>query len=355
MKKCDVIVDLQFGSTGKGAIAGYLANRSGAYDVAVSANMPNAGHTFIDAVGQKMVHKVLPSSLASPHTNTALLAPAAVFNMEQLVKELHALEDFGYTEKLVCIHEHAVLLTPDHKLEEAQLPRPGSTDINTYQLIGSTQQGSAAALMHKIRRDIGHNPTAGAKYGLGTVPESRFIRVVSHAEYLHILATADRVLVEGSQGYSLGLNAGFYPYCTSRDCTTARLLADCLIPPTMVNDVIGTARTYPIRVGGTSGPGYPDQEELSWEQVGQPEERTTVTNRVRRVFTFSEMQMAEAIQQSGPTKIFLNFCNYQTAQENAMLVQLINNMCQEINGFGHVKYTGHGPGIDDIQEVSIGH
>lgn len=355
MKNCDVIVDLQFGSTGKGAIAGYLANVGDGYDVAVSANMPNAGHTFIDALGRKMVHKVLPSALASPYTNIALLAPAAVFSMEQLIKELHALEDFGYTEKHVYIHEHAVLLTPDHKSEEAQEPRPGSTDINSYQSIGSTQQGSAAALMHKIRRDIGHNPTAGAEYGLGTVPQSRFVHVISHGAYLHTLAGAKRVLVEGSQGYSLGLNAGFYPYCTSRDCTTSRLLADCLIPPTLVDKVIGTARTYPIRVGGTSGPGYPDQEELSWEQVGQPEERTTVTNRVRRVFTFSEMQMAEAIQQSAPTEIFLNFCNYQTGQENNILIQLINNMCQEINGFGNVKYTGHGPRIGDIKEISIGH
>ena len=136
MKKCDVIVDLQFGSTGKGAIAGYLANQTN-YDVAVSANMPNAGHTFIDHLGQKMVHKVLPSALASG-TNTALLAPAAVFSMDQLVKELHALEDFGYTEKLVCIHEHATLLTENHKIEET-FARPGSVDLNSYQRIGSTQ------------------------------------------------------------------------------------------------------------------------------------------------------------------------------------------------------------------------
>lgn len=354
MKKCDVIVDLQFGSTGKGAIAGYLANKH-KYDAVVSANMPNAGHTFIDAAGKTFIHKVLPSGLAS-ECAVALIAPAAVFSMEQLVKELHVLEDAGYTEKHVYIHEHAVLLTPDHKLEEAQTPRPGSTDINTYQLIGSTQQGSAAALMHKIRRDINQNPTAVARYGLGlALPDSRFVHVIGHREYLDILADSQRVLLEGSQGYSLGLNAGFYPYCTSRDCTTTRLLADALIPAVAVNQVIGTARTYPIRVGGTSGPGYFDQEEWSWERLGQKAERTTVTNRVRRVFTFSEQQIREAIQQSSPTQIFLNFCNYQTEQENGILIQLINNICRDTNGFGSVKYTGHGPAIGDIKELNIGH
>ena len=349
MKKYDIIVDLQFGSTGKGAIAGYLAGKTN-YDVVVSANMPNAGHTFIDAVGNKFVQKVLPSALASG-TPVALIAPAAVFSIEQLIIELDALEDAGYTGKRVFIHEHAVLLTPDHKLEET-IVRPGSTDTNSYQSIGSTQQGSAAALMHKIRRDINHNPTVEAKYGLGPINrENSRVSIVSHAHYLALLADAENVLIEGSQGYSLGLNAGFYPYCTSRDCTASRLLADCLVPMHEVRRIIGVARTYPIRVGGTSGPGYPDQRELSWKQMGQPEERTTVTNRVRRVFEFSGMQIAEAIQQSGPNEIFLNFCNYQTEQENGLLVRIIDDICMGTNGFGRVKYLGHGATTNDIKEV----
>ena len=114
---------------------------------------------------------------------------------------------------------------------------------------------------------------------------------------------------------------------------------------------IGVARTYPIRVGGTSGPGYLDQEELSWEQVGQPEERTTVTNRIRRVFEFSAMQIAEAIRQSGPNEIFLNFCNYQTEQENTLLIRLLDKICGDMNGFGRVRYLGHGATIGDIEEI----
>ena len=45
MKKVDVLVGLQFGSEGKGLIAGYLGN-SGLYDTVVNCNMPNAGHTY---------------------------------------------------------------------------------------------------------------------------------------------------------------------------------------------------------------------------------------------------------------------------------------------------------------------
>ncbi len=45
--KVDLVVDLQFGSTGKGLLCGYLSE-SDDYDTVITANMPNAGHTYID-------------------------------------------------------------------------------------------------------------------------------------------------------------------------------------------------------------------------------------------------------------------------------------------------------------------
>ncbi len=77
MNKLDLIVDLQYGSTGKGLIAGYLAEKHG-YDCVVNANMPNAGHTYIDDKGQKMVHKVLPNGIVSPSCDTVLIGPGSV-------------------------------------------------------------------------------------------------------------------------------------------------------------------------------------------------------------------------------------------------------------------------------------
>src|SRR5574337_359110 len=45
--KIDLVMDFQYGSTGKGAIAGYLAKR-GDYDTAVCSFGTQAGHTYID-------------------------------------------------------------------------------------------------------------------------------------------------------------------------------------------------------------------------------------------------------------------------------------------------------------------
>lgn len=69
-----------------------------------------------------------------------------------------------------------------------------------------------------------------------------------------------------------------------------------------------------------SGHGYPDQKELTWQQVtnlsGSPKplfEATTLTKLPRRVFTFSKTNLEDAIKYNQtPHKIFLalNFCNY---------------------------------------------
>lgn len=335
MKKVDVIIDLQFGSTGKGALAGYLAANSN-YDVVVSANMPNAGHTFIDAKGQRMVHKVLPSGISSPDLQWVLIGPGAVLNFERLAFEIDQARRFGYKFK-VGIHENAVVLSDHHKELEGG---------NNYHSIGSTQQGSAEAMMAKIRRDAANSPLVRDILGLDCSV------VVSHSKYLDILHRANHILAEGAQGYSLGINAGFWPYCTSRDCTPARFCADMLIPMSWVKDIYGSARTYPIRVGGTSGPGYRDQEEITWDKLGVTPERTTVTNRERRVFTFSRRQIWEAMFVCQPTSVFLNFCNYMETKTHELgkIIDTIDWFGREL-GCGGVEYLGWGPTVNDIKKI----
>jgi hypothetical protein len=69
-------------------------------------------------------------------------------------------------------------------------------------------------------------------------------------------------------------------------------------------------RTYPIRVGGNSGPGYGDQYEIEWADIGVEPEITTVTKKERRVFTWSDAQYRQALVANQPDIVFLNFCNY---------------------------------------------
>lgn len=358
MTMVTAIVDLQFGSTGKGLMAGYLSKKED-FDMVVSANMPNAGHTFVDSDGRAWVNKVLPSGVYSPSLNIIGIGPGAVFDPAQLVKEINELRERGIRAQII-IHEAAALLSQEHKNMEQKV----------LSSISSTMQGSMAAAVDKMMRSPTGNTAAQRMSQLDEfktaddVPLS--VWVTRHEGWLRHVEAANNILVEGSQGYSLGINAGFYPYCTSRDCTVWRLLADAAVHPTSRFRVIGTARVHPIRVGNTedgwSGGMYPDQEETSWDELGQTPERTTVTNRVRRVFTFSDIQIREAILANRVDEVFLNFCNYNPRlaidivnRVNAIGENVLGDRFnQAMLGPGFpkiVKYLGFGPQAEDILEL----
>jgi len=136
--------------------------------------------------------------------------------------------------------------------------------------------------------------------------------------------------IKDCHNYFVSNHAGYFNVenCTSRECTVSRELMDMGLAPSVVGDVYVVVRPYPIRVGnvvengkivGYSGDVYDDQAEMSWADIrklsGYPsdydlQEITTVTKRVRRVFTFSMEQVKRACRVNGATKIALNFANY---------------------------------------------
>ena len=324
-KKVDVIVGLQFGSEGKGLIAGHLGMQ---YDTVVNCNMPNAGHTYI-LNGKEYIFKVLPNGAIHSNVEQVMIGPDSVFSVKRLFEEAEMIGP-AIWDKLI-IHENAAILRPGHAIAEQGL----------RDRIGSTAQGSAAAMIHKIQRE----PAAI----VGFDPDMLWKNVVDHKTWMEKLRDADSILLEGCQGYSLGLNAGFYPYCTSRDCTPARLLAGTGIPCQWLRDVIGVARLHPIRVGGNSGPGYEDQTELSWADIGIEPELTTVTKRQRRIFEFSRRQMYDAIVACQPDKVFLNFCNYEP-ELSLIILRSINTLLRQYGpDESRVAYSGWGPTDSDIK------
>jgi hypothetical protein len=73
-------------------------------------------------------------------------------------------------------------------------------------------------------------------------------------------------------------------------------------------------------IDGNSGPGYPDQNETTWDEVTRNSgsqspiiEMTSVTRLPRRVFTFSQMNVEHSIRHnraSGQVILSLNFADY---------------------------------------------
>lgn len=341
-----MIVDLQFGSTGKGSIAGYMAHRDQP-DTIITAWSPNAGHTFIDKDGTKYTHTMLANGIVSEQLKTILLGPGSVINYEALVTELEEAKKYlpHLHDVEILIHPHATIVGQEHRDIEAK----------TMGAIGSTKKGSGAALIEKLMR----NPESKivAKDFANELSTDN-IEVVGQYEYYDVLMGAGSVLIEGAQGFSLGINSGFYPYCTSRECTPQQLTVDCALPRDWLiqANVIGTMRTFPIRVNnaqGYSGPCYPDQREIEFSDIPCPPaevERTTVTKLPRRVFTYSHAQTREATQIAQPDEIFINFMNYVDSGWSEEIYVFIDKVRMDLE-HGSIKYLGWGPKVTDIEEL----
>lgn len=349
----NLIIDLQFGSTGKGLIAGYLAKRDQP-DTLVTAWAANAGHTYIDSDGRKFVHTMLANGIVSPGLRSVLLGPGSVIDPVNLAREINEAGDLLQGVEIL-IHPAAAIITQAHRDAEA----------DSMTAIGSTKKGCGAAAIQRIRRQP-HDLNTAFNFHTSRCHPSLSEHGLAHlvakstAIYNDSLYRAKFIQVEGAQGFGLSMYHGYYPYTTSRDVTVHQMLADCGIPVALGHGltIVGTARTFPIRVAnrfddkgnqvGWSGPVYPDQREITFESIGQEVELTTVTKLPRRIFTFSHRQLQEAVRMNGVDELFLNFVNYLPASEQEDFVRSVA-MTAAHDGC-EVKYLGYGPTVDDVKE-----
>ncbi len=292
----NIVLDGQWGSTGKGKLCGALGLMEP--DLVCSSFGPNAGHTFVMG-GKSWVYKALPSSAVTSKC-PILIMPDSVVNVDRLMEEIKTLG----ADRKVYVHPRVAVITDEDK----------KAAETTGRHIAGTMQGTGHAMAKKMLR------LKGNKLAKDILPAAM---VRDTCEMVRqCVAYGGKVVFEMSQGFDLSLNHGFdYPYLTSRDITIGAALNSCGCPTQSVGQVIGSIRVFPIRVGnvdgGFSGPHYPDQVELTWSQVtekmGSPdkiEELTTVTKRVRRVFTFSLMQVKRFVAVNRPDCLFLNFIQY---------------------------------------------
>lgn len=302
MNGFNAIVDGQYGSTGKGLLASVLAEHLGHRVQFVTSNAgPNSGHTSYYK-GEKVVLRQLPTfsvmnSLYGRMTTTVINAGAIIDPVvlhEEIIK-------YGKNMGTVFLNQYAALVSESNQKDETKM----------IERIGSTGKGTGSALSRKIMRE----PDAV----LGSHCDNpKLVKLYDGGVYLYegplssMMEYHDSsVLAEVSQGFSLSLNAGgFYPHCTSRDCTVAQAMSDAGVHPSTYRDCAMVVRTYPIRVAGNSGGCYRDQEETDWATLGVEPEVTTVTKKIRRVFTWSTLQFKHALAYNRPSILMVNFMNY---------------------------------------------
>jgi adenylosuccinate synthase len=301
------------------------------FDGAICSNGPNSGHTSYFG-NDKIVLKQLPTfsvhALLRNAIVPAYLSAGAVINLETLFDEALMFPDLP-----IFVHPNAAIVSHEDMAEEQG---------GTIKAVASTQSGTGACIARKVKRD----PSAIAGNILGSISIPNNISLMNH----NLHPEEHAYFMEIAQGFSLGINSEFYPHVTSRECTVMQGIADARIPPRFVKRVYMSMRTYPIRVGNldghSSGGWYDDQEEITWEELGVEPEFTTVTKRMRRVATFSDVQMIEAIRANDPDFIFMNFMNYLPEREQEDFIdclKMIKGLDKKIRFI--LNYNKEGTGV----------
>jgi adenylosuccinate synthase len=343
--KASFIIGGQFGSEGKGAAAAHLAatlaeHHGKSFDIITTNAGAQAGHTSVHH-GRTMVSNFLPTAalIAYEHGITPItyLNAGAIINPEMLLNEIESLVPPAY-HQLIKIHPNAAIITEDCIMAERD-PTSAQTAI------ASTQKGVGQALARKVLRS---GPIARDCAALR--------RFVSDPLPLNAMLAADlTALVEVPQGFGLSLDSRFYPHCTSRNSSIPGAMDAAGIHPRFCGKIMAVMRTFPIRVGniegGHSGNVYPDQTELTWEQVGRPVELTTVTKRPRRIFSFSEMQLLDVLVHIRPDIVMLTFCDYVDAERQREIVDTIRKWWgTPLNAESADIILAHGPSTNDVSD-----
>jgi adenylosuccinate synthase len=293
----DVVVGGEWGSEGKGHIVSYLSPE---YAFIVRVGGPNAGHkVFLDP--NPYTHHQLPSGTLRSLAKL-IISPGSVINYDSLMKEI---AECKVDSQRLSIDPQAMIISSADIRRESKL----------VSSIGSTGQGVGFATSRRI---IGRS--GGVRLAKDIKELTPFIR-----ESWDILEKAYRsgskVLVEGTQGAGLSLYHGAYPHVTSRDTSVSGSLSEAGIPPGRIRKVVLTCRSYPIRVQSpqdkSSGP---MGREITWKTISKRSgikldqflktERTSTTNRERRVAEFNWSMLRRAAALNGPTDLALTFADY---------------------------------------------
>ena len=299
MSVIDVVVGAAFGSEGKGHITAQLVQKRldlGLDVLNIRVAGPNAGHTVLDSNMVPFPLRCIPVGAAIDDEVYLHIAAGSEVEPDVLFAELALLRSEGHNVSRLTVSGEATLLEEKHKTFEGERDLTGK--------LGSTGKGIGAARAERIYREAKRVKddidfvTKLNEHGVGVTDINPGDQERFNAAWT--TNTKGAIIIEGTQGYGLGLHAGFYPQCTSSDARAIDFLAMAGLSPWARGverlDIWLVARVFPIRVAGNSGP---LAGETDWQTLGLPEERTTVTKKVRRVGAWDGKLIHDAVLANG--------------------------------------------------------
>src|SRR5687768_3594873 len=186
----DIVVGGQFGSEGKGVVASVLANQ---YEAHIRVGGPNAGHSFVHE-GRLWKMQSVPCGWTNKDANL-LIGPGAVLSLEQMEKEILAIEGAKYSVRnRLLIDPRAGILEKRHAEEE------GHVSGEMHQAIGSTGEGIGACRRDRLNRKAGTFRTARMAADEGVELAGRpLASYIAPTDFFR----RSKALIEGTQGFGL--------------------------------------------------------------------------------------------------------------------------------------------------------
>jgi adenylosuccinate synthase len=337
-----IVVGGQYGSEGKGKVVALCAALRREPWV-VRCGGPNSGHTvWID--GERIVLRQVPAAAGHPNALLLLSAGCAI-DEDLVVREANRL---ALSRERLVVDPRAVLVSESDRDAERGI----------VGMIASTGSGTGAALVQRMNR------SPGVRLAGGSEKLRARTRVESVAPLLHRhLDQGGEVIIEGTQGFGLSLLHGpHYPHVTARDTTAAGFASEVGLSPRQVAQIVMVVRTFPIRVGGRSGP---LADEITWEQVQEASrspdvlpEFTSVTGTLRRVARFDLEAVKTACRYNRPTSLAvmgldrLNFANHRV-RELSRLTQEATGFVRALEDETQVKVEWLGTGFETSEAVHV--
>lgn len=304
------IIDTSYGDNGKARIADCL---SGEYTYYVRySGGPNSGHRIVhdEPDGRKtyILHH-LPAGVITD--KYCVLAAGMVINPISLLREFESLEIkhlFGH-EMMISHDAHVIM--PWHIQEDA--------DKNAK--IGTTKSGVGPAYAEKANRRLAIRMGELAD-GLNDsniqqkFPENQlelykqaaafFKEVIGDTGELlrREVRFGTRILFEGSQGISLDVDHGDYPFVTSCGVGAAAIPQACGLPNLRLDNVIGVMKCHMTRVG--NGPFRTEiLDDLAEQLRKKGNEFGITTGRPRRIGWLDLDLIRKNIELGGITELAL--------------------------------------------------
>lgn len=307
-----IFMDGQFGSCGKGAVISALSQVNTPQAV-VRVGGPQAGHSMIGPCpescdrshpsvghprGWSHIWKMRQIPAAWHSGALCVIGRGAMIDLEVLENEIVGINSTIGISMRLWVDASATIVEEHHKEMERS---------DGFGESGSTREGVGAA-----RAELAMRKTRRVR---DVVAEHQWLEdymVEDSAKMLRSMARSGAdIWIEGTQGFGLSLLAsGEYPFVTSANITPQQMLADVGLH--WDDAEIRTHmlfRTFPIRIAGNSGP----LDEIEWDQLPIPPampERTTVTNKVRRIGRFDFPMAQRAIDECRPTSAIITFLDY---------------------------------------------